>query len=120
MRNAPILLLDEATSALDNESEARVQAALETAMVGRTTIVIAHRLSTVINADRIVVMEEGRVAEEGTHQSLLADPFGLYSRFHRLQSSRGIGLVDDTAKTDVAPKPAPFAPPGGERWRSLA
>ena len=67
VRNAPILVLDEATSALDNESEARVQAALAEVMKGRTTIVIAHRLSTVVNADHIVVLAHGRLVEEGTH-----------------------------------------------------
>ncbi len=101
VRNAPILLLDEATSALDNESEARVQAALDQAMQGRTTLVIAHRLSTVINAAKIVVMEEGRVVEEGTHASLVADPFGLYSRFYRLQTTRGLELVDDTSSAEA-------------------
>ena len=95
VRNAPILLLDEATSALDNESEARVQDALDTVMKGRTTIVIAHRLSTVVNADKIVVMEEGRVVEQGTHRALIADPAGLYARFHRLQGERSLDLVAD-------------------------
>jgi ATP-binding cassette subfamily B protein len=103
VRQAPILLLDEATSSLDNESEARVQDALATVMEGRTTIVIAHRLSTVVNADRIVVLEQGRLVEEGTHQSLLANPHGVYSRFHRLQSDKGLGLVNDIKK---AAKPA--------------
>jgi ATP-binding cassette subfamily B protein len=98
VRQAPILLLDEATSSLDNESEARVQDALATVMEGRTTIVIAHRLSTVVNADRIVVLEQGRLVEEGTHQSLLANPHGVYSRFHRLQSDKGLGLVNDIKK----------------------
>jgi ATP-binding cassette subfamily B protein len=96
LRNAPILLLDEATSALDTESEARVQDALATVMSGRTVIVIAHRLSTVVSADKIVVMESGRVVEEGTHEALLADPHGVYSRFHRVQSTKGLGLLDDT------------------------
>jgi ATP-binding cassette subfamily B protein len=94
VRKAPILLLDEATSALDNESEAHVQQALETVMQGRTTIVIAHRLSTVVKADHIVVMEDGRVIEEGTHASLLESPVGVYARFHRLQGERGAALLD--------------------------
>lgn len=89
LRNAPVLLLDEATSALDTESEARVQAALEKIMVGRTTIVIAHRLSTVVRADHIVVMDYGRVVEEGTHAALLNSPVGAYARFHKLHQVHG-------------------------------
>lgn len=104
VRNAPILLLDEATSALDNESEARVQQALETIMKDRTTIVIAHRLSTVVGADHIVVMDDGRVVEEGSHARLLADPFGLYSRFHNAQNGRRLGLVADMP-TEAPAKP---------------
>ena len=96
VRNAPILLLDEATSALDNESEARVQAALGEVMKGRTTIVIAHRLSTVINADHIVVLAHGRLVEEGTHLQLISNPHGVYARFHGVQTDKGLGLVDDT------------------------
>jgi ATP-binding cassette subfamily B protein len=84
VRDAPILLLDEATSALDAESERLVQAALDEAMESRTTLVIAHRLATVLRADRIVVMEDGRVVEEGTHAALIARG-GLYARLARLQ-----------------------------------
>jgi subfamily B ATP-binding cassette protein MsbA len=84
LKDAPILLLDEATSALDTESERAVQAALETLMHGRTTIVIAHRLSTVENADRIVVLAHGRIVEMGTHARLLAAG-GVYAGLHRLQ-----------------------------------
>lgn len=86
VRNAPILLLDEATSALDNASEALVQKALDTAMRGRTVIVIAHRLSTVVNADKIVVMQDGRVVEEGTHEELAQRKQGLYARLNNLQA----------------------------------
>jgi ATP-binding cassette subfamily B protein len=84
LRDAPLLLLDEATSALDAESERLVQASLERLMADRTTIVIAHRLATVRAADRIVVMEEGRIVEEGDHDSLNAAG-GLYARLARLQ-----------------------------------
>jgi ATP-binding cassette subfamily B protein len=84
VRDAPVLLLDEATSSLDAESEALVQSALERLMVGRATLVIAHRLATVLKADRILVMEAGRVVEEGTHASLVAAG-GLYARLARLQ-----------------------------------
>jgi subfamily B ATP-binding cassette protein MsbA len=86
LKDAPILLLDEATSALDAEAEIQVQAALQTLMHGRTTLVIAHRLSTVRDADLIVVMDKGRVVETGTHGSLGQDN-GLYARLQRLQVS---------------------------------
>ena len=84
LKNAPILLLDEATSALDSESERAVQNALETLMKGRTTIVVAHRLSTIENADRIVVMEQGRIVEIGAHAELIRNA-GLYASLHSLQ-----------------------------------
>ncbi|MBM3514298.1 MAG: ABC transporter ATP-binding protein, partial [Alphaproteobacteria bacterium] len=84
LRNAPILLLDEATSALDTETERQVQTALNSLMAGRTTLVIAHRLSTVARADRICVIDQGRVAEQGSHSELLARG-GLYKRLHELQ-----------------------------------
>jgi ATP-binding cassette subfamily B protein len=84
VREAPVLLLDEATSALDAENERLVQAALDQAMVGRTTLVIAHRLATVLKADRIVVMDEGRMVEQGAHHELVARG-GLYSRLAALQ-----------------------------------
>ncbi|WP_028873732.1 lipid A export permease/ATP-binding protein MsbA [Tepidiphilus margaritifer] len=82
LKDAPVLVLDEATSALDNESERAVQAALETLMRGRTTLVIAHRLTTVERADRIVVMERGRIVESGTHAQLLAAG-GRYAQLYR-------------------------------------
>ena len=83
-KDAPILLLDEATSALDSESERAVQAALDSLMQGRTTLVVAHRLSTIENADRIVVMDKGRIAEVGSHAELMTRG-GLYAGLHRLQ-----------------------------------
>ena len=84
MRDAPLLLLDEATSSLDAESETQVAAALAELMRGRTTVVIAHRLATVLSCDRILVLDQGRVVEEGTHQALAAGG-GLYARLAKLQ-----------------------------------
>jgi ATP-binding cassette subfamily B protein len=84
LRDAPLLLLDEATSSLDAESEHLVQAALERLMQQRTTLVIAHRLATVLSCDRILVLDQGRVVEEGTHEQLAAAG-GLYARLAKLQ-----------------------------------
>ncbi|EAU42936.1 putative atp-binding abc transporter protein [Fulvimarina pelagi HTCC2506] len=88
VRNAPILLLDEATSALDTRSETLVQEALENAMKNRTTIVVAHRLSTIVNADQILVVDGGEIVEGGTHDELVDKPKGLYARFYALQTRR--------------------------------
>jgi ABC-type multidrug transport system fused ATPase/permease subunit len=85
LKNPPILILDEATSSLDSQSEYYIQQALEHLMKGRTTIVIAHRLSTIRRCDRIFVFHNGGVAEQGTHEELIADTESLYARLCRLQ-----------------------------------
>ncbi len=92
LKDAPILLLDEATSALDAENETIVQQALEGLMQNRTTLVIAHRLATVLSADRILVMDGGRIVEEGTHTSLVAQN-GLYARLAKLQFETGAAAL---------------------------
>lgn len=93
LKDAPVLLLDEATSALDAESEIQVQEALEELMEGRTTLVIAHRLATVLKADRILVMDKGRIVEEGDHESLVAKG-GLYARLAKLQFETGAAALN--------------------------
>ncbi len=97
LRDAPILLLDEATSALDAGSETLVQAALERLMQGRTTIVIAHRLATVLRADRILVMDSGRIVEEGTHASLVKKG-GIYAHLAKLQFETGANAFRGAAE----------------------
>ena len=93
LKDAPILVLDEATSALDSEVEAQIQAALDNVMEGKTVLAIAHRLSTIARMDRIVVMEDGRIVEEGAHEALL-EANGLYARFWNRQSGGFIGIDD--------------------------
>lgn len=97
LKDAPILILDEATSALDSEAEAAIQDALYGVMQGKTVIAIAHRLSTIAAMDRIVVLEDGHIAEQGTHAALLAQN-GLYARFWARQSGGFIGLEEEAAE----------------------
>lgn len=93
LMNPKILLLDEATSALDSESEHLVQDAIDRAMVGRSVVVIAHRLSTVVNADKIAVIQGGRVKESGTHKSLMRNVDGEYYKLVKMQM-QGIDEVN--------------------------
>jgi ATP-binding cassette subfamily B protein len=97
LKDAPILVLDEATSALDSEVEASIQTALHRVMRGKTVLAIAHRLSTIAEMDRIVVMDEGRIVEQGSHSELLALD-GLYARYWNRQSGGFIGTDEDSAE----------------------
>jgi subfamily B ATP-binding cassette protein MsbA len=99
LKDPAILILDEATSSLDSESERLVQDALETLMQGRTTFVIAHRLSTVRRADRIVVLDQGRIVEEGTHEQLLSNA-GLYKRLHEIQFRDYLTVVEAASQAE--------------------
>jgi len=94
LKDAPILLLDEATSALDSEVEVAIQASLYRLMEGKTVVAIAHRLSTIAAMDRLIVMDQGRIVEEGTHQTLLARG-GIYARLWAHQSGGFLGEEAD-------------------------
>ena len=89
LRNAPVLLLDEATSALDAENERSVQEAFDRLLKGRTTIIVAHRLATVKKADRIIVLDKGRIVEQGKHEKLISEK-GVYARLASLQFTNGV------------------------------
>jgi len=101
LADAPILILDEATSSLDSESEVLIQQAMERLMVGRTTLVVAHRLSTVRALDRLLVLDKGRIAEEGSHENLIQLHNGLYRRLFERQA---LGLTTDRAEPASAAK----------------
>jgi ATP-binding cassette subfamily B multidrug efflux pump len=105
LKDAPILLLDEATSALDSEVEAAIQASLYRLMEGKTVVAIAHRLSTIAAMDRLIVLDEGRVVEEGDHRSLLARG-GLYARLWAHQSGGLLGEDAGEAPADPPASPA--------------
>jgi len=94
LKDPPVLILDEATSSVDNETEAAIQRSMERITVGRTTIVIAHRLSTVRNADRIFVLENGILREQGRHEDLLRDN-GIYATLWRVQTGERLRLAGD-------------------------
>ncbi|MGE0724158.1 MAG: ABC transporter ATP-binding protein [Alphaproteobacteria bacterium] len=126
LSDAPILVLDEALSAVDSENEALIQEALDRLMQGRTTLIIAHRLSSVIGADRILVLDQGRVAEEGTHGQLMQRG-GAYHRLMAAQAAEASGAAEPLAAAAAEPEPSPPAPTGAAReaaamgaWRTLA
>jgi ATP-binding cassette subfamily B multidrug efflux pump len=98
LKNAPILLLDEATSALDSEVEVAIQESLDEMMKGKTVIAIAHRLSTIAAMDRLIVMDDGRIIEQGTHAELLGKN-GIYARLWRHQSGGFLGEDQGVAET---------------------
>ena len=107
LRDAPILILDEATSSLDSESEVLIQQAMDRLMEGRTTLVVAHRLSTVRALDRLLVMDHGRVIEEGSHEALIRLKNGLYRRlFERQALELTKGLRPEELLEDGAVAPA--------------
>jgi len=118
LRDTPILLLDEATSALDTKSEAIVQSALDRLAQGRTTLVIAHRLSTIQNAHKIVVMDKGRVVDEGTHEALLARG-GHYADLYRLQFRDGKRVSDGKNRLKPPRKPTHHSAPKQSWWSRL-
>lgn len=101
LKDAPILVLDEATSALDSEVEAAVQSALQPLMRDKTVLAIAHRLSTIAQMDRIIVLDDGRIIEEGSHDALLAKG-GVYARFWARQSGGFLGCDADELRTGAS------------------
>jgi ATP-binding cassette subfamily B multidrug efflux pump len=118
LKDAPILLLDEATSALDSEVEAAIQASLYRLMEGKTVVAIAHRLSTIAAMDRLVVLDKGRIVEQGDHRSLLAQG-GLYARLWAHQSGGFLGEQDDDTDDDALPPPQELAAAGGLRDKAM-
>ena len=118
LKNAPILILDEATSALDSESEALVQSALQNLMIGRTVFVIAHRLSTVRRADRIVVLENGTIADIGSHEELM-QKLGTYRRLYDLQFMEAPSTWPSGTSKENSYKTPVSAPASGGAQKSL-